>query len=165
MAKMKFTPEPPAAPDLELMEDLVRASLAVNPAMRGGLDTVDVMERLRQQAAEQPGEPAEAQAPSASDEERAARRANLELFLKSKQRDVREKLTALEEQRKQLEAEVQATRRRALAELVDFLTLLALDESEWSRLLAAHQELLTALKITTSELLKKIKQRRQSYDR
>jgi hypothetical protein len=166
MAKMKLTPEPPATPDVELMEDLVRASLAVNPTMRGGLETADVVERLRQQATETPvSKSAPPPEGGGSAEERDARRANVEFFLKSKRREVREKLSALDEQRRQLEIQVEASKRRAMVELVDFLTLSGLDKTEASRVLGTHKELLSDLNTNAPDVLKKIEERRLTYDR
>ena len=106
--------------DLQLMEHLVKKSLDVNPGLRAGRSTQEVLQNLRKEAVNKPGTESTAAAkPKASVSEK--RRKTMEFFLEQKAEEYRESADEIILRMKSLEHELTSIRETTVDELIDFL--------------------------------------------
>ena len=105
--------------DLQLMEHLVKKSLDVNPGLRAGRSTQEVLQNLRKEAVDPASAGAAAQArPKASVSEK--RRKTMEFFLEQKAEEYRESADSIMIRMKALEHELTGVRETTVDELIDF---------------------------------------------
>jgi hypothetical protein len=158
------------APDVEFVEQLVRASLAVNKDLRNGESTTRYLKRLREQAKAQsegggaaapaaPKAPAAPPTPARSQLDRKA--GTLNTFLESKAVDFDGQHEELRDRRRQLDEEESALRQRFVDDLVDMLTLVTDGEdlNGFRTVLTKHKAFLSLLGTRDVDLLKSIKRR------
>lgn len=149
-------------PDVKFIDDMVRASLQMNPQLRQGMSTSTYLSRMRKQAVEAMKNKAAASKPAApaatsakSDDER--RKQTLSMFLGLKRDDLEKELAGIRERQQALANEEKAIKERCVEEIVDHLIVvcggahlkLAQD------VLATARTLLAQLDISDSELLRR----------
>lgn len=161
-------PARPATSDTSFMEHLVKKSLDVNPGLRAGRSTHEVLQSLRQEALAnaQAGHPdatlsvPEAAAPTSSADERRLK--SIQFFLDQKGAEFAADSQGIASQIASLQAQLDGLRAAAVSDLADFLSLVGggSQSPETRRALREHRELLSALGITEDALLKLTDQRR-----
>jgi len=159
----------PATTDTAFMEHLVKKSLDVNPGLRAGRSTQEVLKSLRQEAmaSAQAGEPdgalsipEAASMPTASPDERRLK--SIQFFLDQKGAEFAADSQGIADQIAGLQAQLDGLRAAAVSDLADFLSLVGggSDSPETRRALRDHRELLSALGISEDALLKLTDERR-----
>ena len=159
----------PATSDTSFMEHLVKKSLDVNPGLRGGRSTQEVLNSLRQEAMAnaQAGEsggalsiPEAAAMPTAGPDERRLK--SIQFFLDQKGAEFAADSQGIADQIAGLQAQLDGLRAAAVSDLADFLSLVGggSDSPETRRALRDHRELLSALGISEDALLKLTDERR-----
>lgn len=138
--KRKGAEEPSPQGDVKIVDELVKKSLAINPAMRRGKDTQKILEQLRAEAAagrveESPAPSVAAGLPLPKRKHQDPRLQTLAIFMGQKASELPGVFNTLTEQRRALEedyhrklgeidAQVKATQREVLAEIVDMVRVL-----------------------------------------
>ena len=147
--------------DLQLMEHLVKKSLDVNPGLRGGRSTQEVMQNLRKEAVNPSAAEAAAVAkPKASVSEK--RRKTMEFFLEQKAEEYRDSADSIMIRMKALEHELAGVRETTVDELIDFLSLISggTDSPEAREVLRQYRDLLKELGVSDDEILRAASNRR-----
>ena len=115
-----------------ITEHLVRRSLAVNPSMRDGRTTHQVMDNMRAEAVQKAGTPRDGTTPAGltgsatgSKSATARLRQTIEFFFEQKSLDYRDLADELDERLRALEIERAELRDSIAGELLDFLSLMA----------------------------------------
>ena len=147
--------------DLQLMEHLVKKSLDVNPGLRAGRSTQEVLQNLRKEAVSPAGSQASASAkPKASVSEK--RRKTMEFFLEQKAEEYRESADHIALRMKALEHELTGVRETTVDELIDFLSLISggTDSPEAREVLRTYRDLLKELGVSDSDILEAASNRR-----
>ena len=147
--------------DLQLMEHLVKKSLDVNPGLRAGRSTQEVLQNLRKEAVGKPVDQAATPAkPKASVSEK--RRKTMEFFLEQKADEYRESADEIILRMKALEHELAGIRETTVDELIDFLSLISggTDSPEARDVLRTYRDLLKELGVTDSDILEAASNRR-----
>ena len=147
--------------DLQLMEHLVKKSLDVNPGLRAGRSTQEVLQNLRTEAVKKPAAQEEAATkPKASVSEK--RRKTMEFFLEQKAEEYHESANHIVLRMKALEHELTGIRETTVDELIDFLSLISggTDSPEAREVLRTHRELLKELGVTENDILQAAASRR-----
>ena len=159
----------PVTGDTSFMEHLVKKSLDVNPGLRAGRSTQEVLKSLRQEAmanaqAGQPGAalsiPEATATPAASPDERRLK--SIQFFLDQKGAEFASDSQGIASQIASLQAQLDGLRAAAISDLADFLSLVGggSESPETRRALRDHRELLNALGVSEEALLKLTDQRR-----
>ena len=162
-------PAKPATSDTSFMEHLVKKSLDVNPGLRAGRSTQEVLKSLRQEAvanaeAGQPDAalniPEAAASPAVSADERRLK--SIQFFLEQKGAEFASDSQGIASQIASLQAQLDGLRAAAVSDLADFLSLVGggSDSAEARRALRDHRDLLSALGVSEEALLKLTDQRR-----
>ena len=150
------------SPDLELMEQLVKKSLEINPEMRGGKRTAEVMEDLRKQAVGQSksAPTAVSTAPKPSLTER--RLSTMAFFFEQKQAEFQENLGEIAVKERELEKEKKELKVRFGDELTDFLALMSggTETPESKEILRRYRSFVAALGLNEADILRVAKTRR-----
>jgi hypothetical protein len=143
--------------DLALVDEMVRKSLAVNPGLRQGRATVEVLQGLRDEVLAR-AKTGPAPAPKPDPGRPDARLEAIEIFLRDKARtfpelsaDVRHKIAALQ-------AHLQTLREdtlKAISDLVGAMLQTGLDPKACQRSLAQFRDLLGQLDVTEQEILQR----------
>ena len=147
--------------DLQLMEHLVKKSLDVNPGLRAGRSTQEVLQNLRKEAVDPASAGAAAQArPKASVSEK--RRKTMEFFLEQKAEEYRESADSIMIRMKALEHELTGVRETTVDELIDFLSLISggTDSPEAREVLRQYRDLLKELGVSDDDILRAASSRR-----
>lgn len=147
--------------DLQLMEHLVKKSLDVNPGLRAGRSTQEVLQNLRQEAVNTPAADAGASPrPKASMAEK--RRKTIEFFLEQKAEEYRESADHVAIRIKALEHELTGIRATTADELIDFLSLISggTDSPEAREVLRNYRDLLKELGVSDNYILQAASNRR-----
>ena len=126
--------------DIELMEELVRKSLKVNPALKDGRDTTQVLDDLRSQAvgkserhsggratrpSMKPGRAGKQTAPAAVDNRTERRVKTITFFLHQKMEDLEEQEADINAQERILANKRQEIKATAIDEIADFFGLMS----------------------------------------
>jgi hypothetical protein len=150
----------------ELAEHLVKKSLDINPALRRGMATHEVLEELRKEAvarsqhgATQP-EAAPAQASRANLSDR--RKSTVAFFLEQKAQEFDAAAGEIAVRERLLLNEKQELQKRIAQDLVDFLSLMSggVDAPECHEILKDFRGFLTKLGSSDADLLRQAKNRR-----
>ena len=147
--------------DLQLMEHLVKKSLDVNPGLRAGRSTQEVLQNLRKEAVNKPeAEASVAAKPKASVSEK--RRKTMEFFLEQKAEEYRDSADEIILRMKALEHELAGVRETTVDELIDFLSLISggTDSPEAREVLRTYRDLLKELGVTEADILQAASSRR-----
>jgi len=158
-------------PDAKFVDEMVRASLAVNPNLKHGASTNTFLAKLREQAmsggAPSPssssaggGKAAASDAPASIDDKR---KQTIRLFLDLKSDDLDRELGVLEQQRAAIEAQEAALKQRAAEEIVDHLMVVnaaGADLSLAKEVLREFKALLARLGVTDNDLLRQAHRRK-----
>lgn len=147
--------------DLQLMEHLVKKSLDVNPGLRAGRSTQEVLQNLRKEAVNPAGAQASTSAkPKASVSEK--RRKTMEFFLEQKAEEYRESADHIALRMKALEHELAGVRETTVDELIDFLSLISggTDSPEAREVLRTYRDLLKELGVSDNDILQAASSRR-----
>lgn len=129
------------------MEDLVRASLKINPELRGEKSTREVMQSL------QTGAPKAAPGPKSAPEN-SARQSNLAFFFDNKTRQLAEARADLQRRRAAIDTEELGMKDRMCREIVDFLRLAAETPNEAKTVLERYPQLIKDLGVRADVLLR-----------
>ncbi len=115
----------PAEPDVELMEQLVKKSLDVNPELRGGKSTHEVLAALREEAIarSKSGGTSQPEQPTTSLADR--RRGTIAFFLEQKVKEFGESEADISAREKVLRAERAELQARVVDDIEVFLALLS----------------------------------------
>ena len=162
-------PPKPATSDTSFMEHLVKKSLDINPGLRAGRSTHEVLQSLRQEAVANAeagtpdlalSVPEAASTPAASADERRLK--SILFFLEQKAGEFASESKGIADQIAGLQAQLDGLRAAAVSDLADFLSLVGggSESPETRRALRDHRALLQALGITEEALLKLTDQRR-----
>jgi hypothetical protein len=158
-------PKPDAKSDVELMEHLVKKSLQINPELRDGKGTHEVMDSLRQQAIAQSRSRAAPPpaAPSGPDKSALAdrRKSTIAFFFEQKAKEVEEAQKDLAVREAALKKERQELQQRVSGELADFLGMMsgAVESPETREVLKDFKSFLSQLGVAPEELLQRAKRK------
>ncbi len=156
--------------DVELMEHLVKKSLDINPNLRDGRDTQEILKGLRSEAvsksaagkvaADSSGVPE----PSAAEKKAklaARRRSTIEFFFEQKAEEFEAASREVNARRRALEAELKKLQATAVDEVVDFLSLLAggADSPEARDVMKSYRKFLKELGVSDAEIVQAAKRR------
>jgi hypothetical protein len=148
-------------PDTKFIDEMVRASLAVNPSLKNGETTSKYLERMRQVAlggkSIAPAAPAAAAPtpPSESDKRQTVIRQFLELRGDDLAREV-EEIQARQRELAEQEAQV---KQRAAEDIVDHITVVTAAGADLSMVKSCLREakaLLSQLGVTENEILRRV---------
>ncbi len=153
-----------SVPDVELMEHLVKKSLDINPQMRGGKSTHEVMEDLRKEAIARSKTAGVGTAPpsgaaKASLSER--RRATIAFFFEQKSAQMQTVLADLRARERALADEKRVIQKQLVDEIVDFIHMVSsgAEVPELRGVLLAHRGLLAELNVSEADLIRLAKGR------
>jgi hypothetical protein len=151
---------------VELMEHLVKKSLDINPELRDGMRTGEVMDSLKQQALARsktqpqgkgtPGRPADDKAALAE-----RRKSTISFFCEQKAKEYEEGSKALAIKEVALRKEREGLQARVANELSDFLGMIAggTDGVEAREVLRTFRAFLSELGVTDTDLLARAKKK------
>ena len=163
--------EPPGAtPDTELMEHLVKKSLDINPNLRDGKATNEVMDDLRAQvlarsrgggAAPAAGGSASAPAAKPKGDLSSRRKSTISFFFEQKAAEFEEEAKELLRQEEELRRQRAELNERYADELTDFLGLMSGGESPEAReVIREFRKFLADIDLNEAALLKRMGGRR-----
>jgi hypothetical protein len=160
------TPANEPAPTAELMEHLVKKSLDINPNLRGGKDTREVLEDLKREAvarAKQGGAseaaPTGAAAPRANLAER--RKSTMVFFFEQKAQEFDSAVADIDARERLIQRERKDLQERFSGDLVDFIALMAGGDSpELRDVLREFRAFLAKLGANDQEIIRQAKARR-----
>lgn len=134
--------------ELDLMEHLVKKSLAVNPALRGGMKTSEVLESLRQQVI--------AKADGGKEEQRKSR-PHIGSFFEQKYKEFQGETADLLERERKLAEEKAGIQARYVEMIVGFLGMTAggADTAEAREVLMTFREFLSDLGLTEAQIIER----------
>lgn len=159
--------------DVELMEHLVKKSLDINPNLRDGRDTQEILKGLRSEAVSKStagkassgaDASSEVAAPSAAEKQAklaARRRSTIEFFFEQKAEEFEAASQEVNVRRRALEQELKKLQADALDEVVDFLSLLAggAESPEARDVMKAYRKFLKELGVSDTEIVQAAKRR------
>jgi hypothetical protein len=173
-----------AEPDLEIMEQLVKKSLEINPQLKDGKNTRQVLADLRNQALARSksgsggGGPSSmgggqstmgqarsvgsAPAATAAKPDMAARRKNtISFFFEQKASEFEESVVDINMREKALQKEKNELQQRFFDELVDFFTLMAggAQSPESRAVLVEQRAFLSQLGVAEADLIREVQRR------
>ncbi len=158
-------PGSPAAeagkPDIQLMEELVKKSLDVNPALGGGRDAKQVIASFKEEASGAARtSPGAMPPPRASLAER--RKATIKFFLEQKQEELEELSADITAREKLLAEERRQLQQRVYEEVVDFLALVSGGTESQEAREAVHEcrSFIAELGVTEIDVIKGAQKRR-----
>ena len=150
--------------DVELMEHLVKKSLDINPGLRDGRTTQEILEGLRQEAVARSGTADTPPAPSASEKKASLaqrRRSTIEFFFEQKTEEFNSGARDVRARMRGLEKDLAALQRSTRDEMVDFLALLAggADSPEAREVMRSHRNFLKELGCSDADIIAAAKKR------
>lgn len=146
--------------DVELMEHLVKKSLDVNPHLRSGRRTGEVLRELKEEAVAR----AQAEQPSASKRQANVsdrRKSTIAFFLEQKAGEFKDQLADITAREKLLQQEKDALKATVADDIADFLALMAgaADSPEAREVLREQRAFLTALGLTDGDVIERARHR------
>ncbi len=168
LKRPEATPNQEPEPKAELIEHLVKKSLDINPNLRGGKDTREVLEDLKREAlarSKQGGGAAPAEGPAAASAPRAnlaeRRKSTMAFFFEQKAQEFDGAIADLDARERLLHKERKELQERFTADLTDFVALMAGGDSpEVREVLKEQRAFLTKLGANEQEILRQAKGRR-----
>jgi hypothetical protein len=151
--------DPQGKPQIELIEELVKKSLDVNPSLGGGRDVQAVMSSLKKEAI-QAKSGAPPSTPTASLADR--RKSTIAFFLEQKQAEFEELAADITVRENVLLKERQDLQRRIFEELLDFLALMSggVDSPEARQVVHEHRGFVAQLGVTEVDVVLGTQKRR-----
>ncbi len=156
--------------DVELMEHLVKKSLDINPNLRGGRDTQEILKGLRKEAVSKSAvgkaaaDSSDVAEPTAAEKKAklaARRRSTIEFFFEQKAEEFGAASREVNARRRALEDELKKLQATTVDEMVDFLSLLAggAESAEAREVMRSYRKFLKELGASDAEIVQAAKRR------